>query len=101
MAITKKMTWEESRDYKPSKKELERIKNLDNPNLSDCPEITEKQLLLGKRGYEVHPEWYKPTKKNISIRIDSDILDSMKKSGKGWQTRVNELLREAVTNGQF
>jgi len=33
------------------------------------------------------------TKKTISMRLDQDLLDAMRSSGPGWQTRANDLLR--------
>lgn len=41
------------------------------------------------------------TKVPTTIRLDEDVLDAMKHSGKGWQTRVNDLLRDAVRRGKF
>ena len=32
-------------------------------------------------------------KKSISIRLDEDVIDFFKKSGKGYQTRMNAVLR--------
>lgn len=32
----------------------------------------------------------------MTMRIDPDILAALKASGKGWQTRVNDLLRKEV-----
>jgi len=32
-------------------------------------------------------------KKSISIRLDEDVVDFFKKSGKGYQTRINAVLR--------
>jgi uncharacterized protein (DUF4415 family) len=32
-------------------------------------------------------------KKSISIRLDPDVLDAIKATGDGWQTRVNDVLR--------
>lgn len=34
------------------------------------------------------------TKKQVTLRIDSDVLESFKGSGDGWQTRMNDALRE-------
>ena len=34
-----------------------------------------------------------PRKKDIHIRIDSDVLDWFKKTGEGYQTRMNNVLR--------
>ena len=35
-------------------------------------------------------------KKVVSISLDNEVLDSLRASGEGWQTRVNDLLRAAV-----
>jgi len=35
-----------------------------------------------------------PTKKKTSIRFDEDVLNGLRKTGKGWQTRVNDVMRE-------
>ena len=32
----------------------------------------------------------------LSMRVDPDILDALRATGRGWQTRVNALLREAM-----
>ena len=32
----------------------------------------------------------------LSMRVDPDILEALRATGRGWQTRVNALLREAV-----
>jgi uncharacterized protein (DUF4415 family) len=36
------------------------------------------------------------TKKPVSISLDQDLLELLRKSGTGWQTRVNALLRAAM-----
>lgn len=36
-------------------------------------------------------------KKAISIRLDEDIVDFFKASGKGYQTRINAVLRHFIT----
>lgn len=38
-------------------------------------------------------------KAHVNIRIDEDIIAVFRKSGKGWQTRLNSLLRDAVERG--
>ncbi len=35
-------------------------------------------------------------KKAISIRLSSDVLEYFRATGKGWQTRMNEVLQEYV-----
>lgn len=37
----------------------------------------------------------------LNMRIDADVLEHLRGLGKGWQTRVNRLLREAVENGRI
>lgn len=34
-------------------------------------------------------------KKPVTLRLDPDLLDHLKASGPGWQTRVNDILRKA------
>ena len=36
----------------------------------------------------------------LSMRTDPDVLEKLRASGPGWQTRVNALLREAVLHGR-
>jgi len=37
----------------------------------------------------------------VTMRVDADVLDAIKASGTGWQTRVNAVLREAVQRGKL
>jgi uncharacterized protein (DUF4415 family) len=41
------------------------------------------------------------TRTMLSLRVDPDVLAALRASGRGWQTRVNALLREAVTKGKI
>lgn len=36
-----------------------------------------------------------PTKKPVSLRVSQDVLEALKATGSGWQTRADEALREA------
>jgi uncharacterized protein (DUF4415 family) len=42
--------------------------------------------------------FYKPKKTQASIRIDSDVLAWLKSQGKGYQPRMNAILRAAMLN---
>lgn len=44
----------------------------------------------------VHNPFYKPTKQSTTVRVDSDILFWLKSKGRGYQTRINKILREAM-----
>ena len=69
-------------------KALERMKDEDI-DLSDIPEITDwSKAVVGK--------YYRPIKKPLTIRVDADVLAWLKAQGKGYQTRINSLLREAM-----
>ena len=37
-----------------------------------------------------------PAKRDVHIRIDADVLDWFKQAGRGYQTRINEVLRAFV-----
>jgi uncharacterized protein (DUF4415 family) len=40
--------------------------------------------------------FYKPTKTLTTVRLDSDVLRWLKSKGKGYQTRINAILRDAM-----
>lgn len=40
------------------------------------------------------PPFVRPLKVPTTIRFDADVLAALKASGKGWQTRVNEAMRD-------
>jgi uncharacterized protein (DUF4415 family) len=41
-------------------------------------------------------KFYRPIKQQLTLRIDADVIDWFKKQGKGYQTRINELLRDSM-----
>ena len=58
---------------------------------SDIPEWTEQQWKNAVRG-----KFYRPRKEAVSLRLDADVLAWLKKDGQGYQTRVNQMLRERM-----
>ena len=36
------------------------------------------------------------TKRQVTLRLDGDLLGALRAQGKGWQIRVNEMLRKDV-----
>lgn len=58
---------------------------------SDIPELDES---FWKNA--VQNPFYKPTKQVTTIRIDADVMQWLKSQGKGYQTRMNKILREAM-----
>ena len=56
---------------------------------NDAPKLTDKELTEFK---PVNPKYYRPIKEQISLRLDSLLLDAFKSTGRGYQTRINEAL---------
>jgi uncharacterized protein (DUF4415 family) len=40
-------------------------------------------------------------KESVTMRLDAEVLDALKASSPGWQTRVNDLLKQAVRRGRI
>jgi len=51
---------------------------------------------LVKRGRGQRGPQKTPIKKPVTIRVDQDVLKSYKATGKGWQGRMNDVLREGA-----
>ncbi|MFZ3214583.1 MAG: BrnA antitoxin family protein [Candidatus Acidiferrales bacterium] len=45
-------------------------------------------------------KFYRPTKQPVTIRVDSDVLAWLKAGGRGYQTKANWLLRQAMLHFQ-
>lgn len=56
-------------------------------------ELLSGLIALKKQRGERGPQ-KSPTKVPTTIRFDADVLAALKASGKGWQTRVNEAVRD-------
>jgi uncharacterized protein (DUF4415 family) len=46
--------------------------------------------------YAVRSPLHKPTKILATVRLDADVMAWLKSQGKGYQTRLNAILREAM-----
>ncbi len=44
--------------------------------------------------------FWRPVKEQVTTRIDADVLAWLKASGKGYQSRINAILREAMLRGR-
>lgn len=80
---------------------------------SDNPEWTDEDFVRARPASEVLPELFgtqaaqtmlKPrgrprsevVKERITIRLDADVLEAFRSTGKGWQTRMNDAMRDWV-----
>ena len=61
--------------------------------LSDCPEFTPEMFAASvvRHGLKSVPK-----KVQVTLRLDSDVLDWFKAQGRGYQTQINTLLRAYV-----
>lgn len=72
-------------------KEIRGLKRMKDHEIdvTDIPEIRDwSKAVVGK--------FYRPIKKSLTIRLDADVLAWLKGRGKGYQTRINSILREAM-----
>lgn len=60
-------------------------------DFSDLPPTTEQDWHDAVRG-----KFYRPIKQQLTVRIDADVLDWLKSQGKGYQSRLNDILRTAM-----
>jgi uncharacterized protein (DUF4415 family) len=80
----RKLTKKQAREIRA----LSRMKDSEI-DLSDAPELRHwDEAVVGR--------FYRPIKKPLTIRIDADVLAWLKSQGKGYQTRLNNLLRAAM-----
>jgi uncharacterized protein (DUF4415 family) len=63
----------------------------DQIDTSAMPELTDVQLAEMRRS-----DHFRPVKKQITARLDADVLAWLKSQGKGYQSRMNAILRSAM-----
>jgi uncharacterized protein (DUF4415 family) len=72
------------------------IKAFRNTDFSDAPELTDEQLAQMKPSHYRNMANYKPIKKTVNVRLDADVIEWLQSEGRGYQTRMNAILREAM-----
>jgi len=60
-------------------------------DFSDIPPLTEEFWKNAVRN-----PFYRPTKTSTTVRIDSDVLHWLRAQGKGYQSRINAILRREM-----
>lgn len=78
---------------KQQKAELEALAKMSDATIdySDIPPLSDDFWQKAMRN-----PLYKPKKQSTTVRVDSDVLLWLKSKGKGYQTRINKILREAM-----
>ncbi|MCU7837554.1 MAG: BrnA antitoxin family protein [gamma proteobacterium symbiont of Taylorina sp.] len=80
---------------KQSQDEIDHLKNLPDSDIdtSDIPGITDwSNAEIGK--------FYRPRKKQVTLRLDADMLEWFRKHGNKYQTRINQILRHYMDEHQ-
>lgn len=73
---------------KVSGTDWKRLVDMDDETI-DTSDIPERDDAFFERA-----ELRLPAKKSVTIRLDEDVLEWFKAQGKGYQTRINKLLRQ-------
>jgi len=80
----KKLTKEQRRDVRAIA-----AKRDEDIDFSDAPRVLDwGKAEIGK--------FYRPKKKLVTIRLDADVIAWLKEDGRGYQTKANWLLRQAM-----
>jgi uncharacterized protein (DUF4415 family) len=78
-------------------------------DLDEVPELTEADFAKARPAREVFPDLvdrYRrsrgaqkaPTKRQVTIRLDQEIIEHFKEGGAGWQTRINDALKREIAS---
>jgi uncharacterized protein (DUF4415 family) len=67
---------------------LDRMKDSD----IDCSDISE----LGDEFFKKAEAAWPPVKQQLTIRLDADVVNWLRAKGRGYQTRINLILRAAM-----
>ena len=76
-----------------SQTDWERLRQLSD-NEIDYSDIPPLEASFFREATLVSPK----TKQSVTIRLDADIINWFKREGRGYQTRINTVLREHVQN---
>jgi len=60
-------------------------------DFSDLPATSQQDWQDAVRG-----KFYRPVKQQLTVRIDADVVAWLKSQGKGYQSRLNDILRAAM-----
>jgi uncharacterized protein (DUF4415 family) len=60
-------------------------------DFSDIPPLTAKFWKNAIRN-----PFYRPVKQQLTVRLDADVVAWLRRQGKGYQTRLNQVLRKAM-----
>ena len=76
----------------------------DHPDFDDNPPLSAGDIAKMRPVADIMPELTskgrgpgrKRPKIPVNVRLDTDVIDALKRDGDGWQTRANTLLRQVL-----
>jgi uncharacterized protein (DUF4415 family) len=80
----------------------------------DIPELTAEEMKRARPFAEMFPELAEamrrmrgergpqiaPVKQRVGLRLDADVLARFRETGRGWQGRINDILKQHLQNQQ-
>ncbi len=75
------------------KSELKKLRALPDEQIdtSDIPPLSKAFWRNAVRN-----PFYRPVKQQVTVRLDADVLAWLRSIGRGYQTRLNDILRQAM-----
>jgi uncharacterized protein (DUF4415 family) len=91
----------------PNAKKKTGYSQKDLRDVSDNPKLTKADFARAKPFAEVFPDLAAsmrkgrgpnkaPTKRPVSLRLSPEVIEHFKSSGRGWQSRIDEVLLKVV-----
>jgi uncharacterized protein (DUF4415 family) len=62
-----------------------------NIDTSEVPPLSEKFWKSAVRN-----PFYRPMKQQVTVRVDADVLAWLRSTGRGYQSKLNDILRQAM-----
>ena len=84
------LTWEDIRHFRPAREVFTELWGQEKAEAF----LAESRRKPGQRGPQKAP-----VKQAVYLRLDADILERFKAGGPGWQTRINQALRDVAPQG--
>jgi uncharacterized protein (DUF4415 family) len=82
-----------------SQEEWDRVSAIKDEDI-DCSDIPPLDTLSLRPRPPVDRSMYRPVKVAVTCKLDADIVAWLKRGGKGYQTRLNTILRQVMARAQ-
>lgn len=77
-------------------KDWDEAPELDETWFAEARPMTEVLPKAAQRAFKTGRPKAENPKKQVTLRLDADLLDALKRTGPGWQTRANDALRSSL-----